>query len=118
MMDSSRARRRSPAMSEAWSIQGQYLEACSCEFLCRCIARNATTPATEDFCKFAMTYRIDSGHFGSTRLDGVTFAVIAQSKAIMSQGEWIMGAIVDERATDAQAQAIGEIASGRAGGPL
>jgi hypothetical protein len=105
-------------MSEAWSIAGEYMEACSCAFLCPCITRNATTPATEDFCKFAMTYRIDSGRFGATDLAGVTFAVVAQSKAVMSEGEWILGVIVDDRATEAQAKAIEEIASGRAGGPM
>jgi len=105
-------------MSTAWSIKGEYVEACSCAFLCPCITKNATTPATEDFCKFAMTYRIDSGRFGAVDLGGVSFAVIAQSKAIMSEGGWTLGVIVDDRASDEQANAIVEIASGRAGGPM
>ena len=53
-------------MNSTWSIAGEYMEACSCDFLCPCITKNATTPATEDFCKFAMTYRVDSGSFGAT----------------------------------------------------
>jgi hypothetical protein len=105
-------------MSTAWSISGEYVEACSCEFLCPCIPSNAMAPATEDFCRFAMTYRIDAGRFGSLDLGGVTFAVVAESKAIMSQGDWIMGVIVDERATSAQADAVAQIAGGRVGGPL
>lgn len=105
-------------MPTSWSIQGEYMEACSCTFLCPCIAKNATTPATEDFCKFAMTYAIKSGHFGETRLDGVTFVVVGQSKAIMTAGDWIMGIIVDSAASGAQVSAIAEIGSGKAGGPL
>jgi hypothetical protein len=101
-----------------WSIQGEYMEACSCTFLCPCITKNATTPATEDFCKVAMTYAIQSGHFGETRLDGVTFVVVAQSKAIMTAGEWIMGIIVDSAASPAQVNAIAQIGGGKAGGPL
>ena len=88
-------------MSTAWKLDGEYMEACSCDFLCPCITQNATTPATHDFCKVAMTYAVTSGHYGETRLDGVVFAVIAQSKAIMSQGDWAMGVIVDESASDA-----------------
>ena len=105
-------------MATLWSIEGEYMEACSCNFLCPCITKNATTPATEDFCKVAMTFAITAGHFGATRLDGVNFVVVAQSKAIMSAGDWIMGIIVDSQATAAQVNAIAEICSGKAGGPL
>ncbi|NNL99688.1 MAG: DUF1326 domain-containing protein, partial [Gammaproteobacteria bacterium] len=59
-------------MSESWEISGEYMEACSCEFLCPCITKNATTPATHDFCRVAMTFAISDGHFGDTPLAGVT----------------------------------------------
>ena len=105
-------------MATPWSINGEYMEACSCDFLCPCITHNSTTPATNDFCKAAMTFAITQGNFGDTALNGVRFAVIAQSKAIMSQGEWALGVIVDNSASEAQVAAIGAIASGQAGGPL
>ena len=105
-------------MGDTWSIAGEYLEACSCNYLCPCITSNATGKATEDFCTFAMTYRVDTGRFGSTNLAGVTFAVVAKSKAVMSAGDWVMGVVIDSRASNEQAAAIGEIASGTAGGPM
>ena len=101
-----------------WAIRGQYMEACSCDFLCPCIPRNATTPATHDFCKVALTFAIDSGRYGAVALDGVRFVFFAQSKAIMADGGWIGGVIVDASASDAQADAVAAIASGAAGGPL
>jgi hypothetical protein len=102
----------------SWAVKGQYMEACSCNFLCPCIPKNATTPATYDFCKVAMTFAIESGHYDAVRLDGVRFVFFAQSKAVMSQGQWIGGLVVDTSASDAQAQAVTAIASGAAGGPL
>jgi len=105
-------------MGTTWSIKGEFAEACSCAYLCPCITSNATAPATEDFCTFAMTYRIDAGRFDAVDLSGVTFTVIAQSKAVMAAGGWIVGLVVDERASDAQADAVARIASGQAGGPL
>jgi hypothetical protein len=105
-------------MSETWSIAGEYMEACSCNYVCPCVTSNLVAPATEDFCTFAMTYRIDSGRFASTNLAGVTFAIVGKSKAVMSQGEWVLGVVVDDRASEEQAAAIGAIASGAAGGPL
>jgi len=105
-------------MSTTWSIDGEYLEACSCDYVCPCITSNATAPATHDFCVFAMTYRIDRGRFGSIDLAGVTFAMIARSSAVMSAGNWAMGLVVDERASAEQAAAVTDIATGNAGGPM
>ena len=105
-------------MSTPWSIAGEFAEACSCAYLCPCITSNASANATEDFCTFAMTYRVDTGRFGGVDLGGVTFTVIAQSQAVMASGGWIVGLVVDERASDAQADAIAQITSGGAGGPF
>jgi hypothetical protein len=101
-----------------WAAKGQYMEACSCDFLCPCIPKNATTPATHDFCKVALTFAIDSGHYGDVPLDGLRFVFFAQSKAVMSHGDWVGGLVVDSAASDAQADAAAAIASGAAGGPM
>ena len=105
-------------MSTTWSIRGEFAEACSCRYLCPCIIDNATGEATEDFCDFAMTYRIDAGHFGTVDLAGVAFTLVAQSQKVMAAGGWIVGLVVDDGASAAQAEAVTAIASGRAGGPL
>jgi hypothetical protein len=101
-----------------WTMKGQYMEACSCNFLCPCIPKNATTPATHDFCKVALAFAVDAGSYGDVRLDGARFVFFAQSKAVMSQGDWIGGLIIDTAASDAQVEAVAAIASGAAGGPL
>jgi hypothetical protein len=102
----------------SWKIAGEFMEACSCEFLCPCLPSNASAPASNDFCRFAMTYRIDEGRFGNVDLKGVVFTVVAESKEIMSAGGWKLGAIVDDRASEGQADAIGQIVGGGVGGPL
>ena len=53
-----------------WTMKGQYMEACSCNFLCPCIPKNATTPATHDFCKVALAFPSTPEARG-VRLDGV-----------------------------------------------
>ena len=101
-----------------WTMKGQYMEACSCNFLCPCIPKNATTPATYDFCKVALAFAVDAGTYGDVTLDGVRFVFFAQSGAVMAQGNCIGGLIIDTAASDAQVEAITAIASGAAGGPL
>jgi hypothetical protein len=105
-------------MAIKWSVRGDYMEACSCDFLCPCIPKNSTTAATHDFCKVALAFDITAGRYGDTDLAGVRFVFFAQSKAIMSQGQWIGGLIVDRSASDAQCSAIAAICSAEAGGPL
>lgn len=105
-------------MATKWSVKGEYMEACSCDFLCPCISKNMTTPATHDFCKVALAFDIESGSFGKTSLDGVRFVMFAQSEAVMGTGNWIGGLVIDSSASDEQAAAVGAIASAEGNGPL
>lgn len=105
-------------MGTIWSVTGEYMEACSCDFLCPCITKNSTTPATYDFCKVALAFDIESGRYGDVPLDGVRFALITQSKAVMSEGDWFGGLVVDSSASNEQAQAITSIAKAEGGSPL
>ena len=105
-------------MATSWSVSGEYMEACSCDFLCPCIPKNSTTPATHDYCKVALAFDIRDGKYGSTDMKGVRFVMVAQSKAIMSHGEWIGGLIVDSSASDEQMAAVAAIAGADGNGPL
>ena len=51
-------------------------------------------------------------------LDGLSFIVLLFSPKAMAEGDMTVGLIVDERASDAQVEAIGAIASGATGGPM
>lgn len=105
-------------MGTKWSAKGEYMEACSCDFLCPCIPKNSTTPATHDYCKVALAFDISDGDYGGVSLAGVKFVMVAQSKAIMSEGEWIGGLVIDNAASDEQVAAIGAICSeGSGAGP-
>ena len=105
-------------MATSWAVSGEYMEACSCDYLCPCIVKNMALPATHEFCKVALTFEITKGHFGEVSLDGVRFTMFAQSEAVMSSGNWIGGLVIDSAATDAQAAAVGTIASAAGHGPL
>ena len=103
------------AMGTKWTAKGEYMEACSCDFLCPCITKNSTTPATHDFCKVALAFDTTEGRFGDVSLAGVRWVFFAQSKAIMAEGEWIGGLVVDPSASDEQVAAIAAICGPDAG---
>jgi hypothetical protein len=102
-------------MATQWWAKGEYMEACSCDFLCPCIPSNATAAATHDFCKVALAFDTHEGDFGGVSLAGVKWVFFAQSKAIMSQGEWVGGVVVDASASDEQVNAIVSICGPGAG---
>ena len=102
-------------MPTQWSAKGEYMEACSCDFLCPCIPKNSTTPATHEYCKVAVAFEISEGHFGDTDISGVRWVFFIQSKAIMSHGDWIGGLVIDSSATEEQAEAIEAICGPDAG---
>ena len=102
----------------SWSISGQYCETCSCDFVCPCILTQMTARPTKGACTFAMAMHIHKGSFGPVPLDGVPFIVLGFTPGPMSEGNWSVGLVIDESATDQQRDAITAIASGGAGGPM
>jgi hypothetical protein len=101
-----------------WRVEGQYMETCNCTFLCPCIGSNLTARPTEGDCKAALAMRIDKGEKDGVKLDGLSFIVLMHSPKAMAEGNITVGLIIDERATDKQAEAISAIATGAAGGPM
>ena len=101
----------------SWQIAGDYFETCSCDYVCPCIPTNLAGKPTKEYCNFAMVFNIEKGNSDSVKLDGLTFAVIGHAPEVMGKGNWSVGLIIDERASNDQKQAITTIASGQAGGP-
>lgn len=101
-----------------WSIEGQFFETCSCDFLCPCIFTNLAALPTEGKCDFAITMQIDKGEKDGVNLDGLAFIVLLRSPGVMLEGGFVGGLIIDEKATDEQTAAIEAIASGQVGGPM
>ena len=100
----------------SWKVEGDYFEACNCESICPCIFLN--DPSHGD-CKLAIAWHIERGHFGSTRLDGLNAVGIFYTPGNMVKGpKWRAALYLDQRASQDQAEALGKIFSGQAGGFL
>ena len=99
-----------------WSLRGDYMESCNCDYLCPCIYTNPQGPATHDNCVAVMVFRIDEGRSGAMRLDRLKFALVIRSQKVMADGNWIFGVVVDEAADELQREELSTIASGMAGG--
>ncbi|HXP32175.1 MAG TPA: DUF1326 domain-containing protein [Stellaceae bacterium] len=101
-----------------WSLEGRYFETCNCKYLCPCISSNLTAKPDEGDCKVALAFQIERGSKDGTTLDGLSFIVVARTPGVMADGNWTVGLVIDDQATEAQGDAILAIASGQAGGPM
>jgi len=101
-----------------WQITGEYFEACSCDSVCPCPTSGLAAPPTKGSCDAGLVFQVDRGQYGTTKLDGLSFAVLLHTPGPMIQGNWTVGVVVDERATGDQRDALTQIASGQAGGPM
>jgi hypothetical protein len=101
----------------AWSIEGRYFENCSCEVICPCTA-SLELGADYDHCTVALVFHIDSGEVDGVDVSGLTVAPIAQTPKYMHEGNWRLGLLIDEAASDEQAEKLGGVFSGQLGGPM
>jgi hypothetical protein len=102
----------------AWRINGEYFEACSCDSVCPCPTSGLAARPTKGSCDAGLVFHVEQGQYGSTRLNGLSFAVLLHTPGPMIQGNWNVGVVVDERASAEQREALTAIASGQGGGPM
>ena len=100
-----------------WHLRGDYFENCNCTILCPCIHDPRNAP-TEGHCDVALAFHIEDGRFNTTVLDGLNFMVAAWTPTIMGEGGWKTAMYIDERADEAQREALGQILAGDTGGPM
>src|SRR5262245_8488638 len=102
--------------SSSWHARGLIFENCSCTLICPG-HMHFSQKCTHERCKGYWALRIDQGAFGDVPLIGTRAVIAFDSPQRMIDGGWQQTIIIDERASDAQRQALETILTGRAGGP-
>jgi len=100
-----------------WKISGSYFESCSCDVVCPCTA-SLSLGATRDRCKVVLVFNVKEGEVDGTDVSGLTVAAVADTPKVMTDGNWRLGVIIDEAASDEQAEKLGGVFSGALGGPM
>jgi hypothetical protein len=101
----------------AWKLEGTYFENCSCEVPCPCTV-SFDMGADYDRCEVLLAFNIESGEVDGVDVSGLTAAIVADAPKVMTDGNWKMGLIIDEIASDEQAEKLGGVFSGQMGGPM
>jgi hypothetical protein len=92
-----------------WSIDAVSFGNCNCDYFCPC--QFERRPDKGD-CRGFELARIERGHFGDVRLDGLCYAVLYAWPGAIYEGNGTMQAIIDERADEAQRRALATVLHG------
>jgi hypothetical protein len=93
-----------------WEIQGAEYGHCNCNTGCPC---QFNALPSHGNCRAHSFFRIDRGHFGQTRLDGLAFGFLAWWPGPIHLGDGTYMLVIDERADAKQRDALEAIALGR-----
>ena len=102
-----------------WQLQGDYVAACSCNLICPCPVDGVPTdPQGKGECRGVAVFKVDTGSLNETDLSGTAFALVNYFPANISAGNWKLGVVVADSASDEQVDALGRVLGGQEGGPF
>jgi hypothetical protein len=101
-------------MADRWMIRGTEFTNCNCNPGCPC---QFGSPSTRGFCEAFLAGFIEEGYFNETRLDGLTWGLLLHWPGEIAAGNGMEQAILDDRANDAQREALGKIIYGQSTKP-
>lgn len=93
-----------------WEIRGPKIGVCSCDYGCPC---EFNARPTRGFCQGLEVQRIDRGHYGDLRLDGLAVASWYRWPGAVHEGGGVAQGIIDRRATESQVEALLTILGGK-----
>lgn len=93
-----------------WSFKGREFVHCNCAYGCPC---QFNALPTHGHCQAVAGFAIDQGQHGNVRLDGLSVAMILKWPGPIHEGRGEAVAVIDERADDAQRNALVRIVTGQ-----
>jgi hypothetical protein len=93
-----------------WTIRAREFAHCNCSYGCPCQFDGLPT---HGHCRAVVGLQIDTGHHGTTKLDGLKVVSILKWPGPIHEGKGEAAIIIDERANEAQREALLRILSGR-----
>jgi hypothetical protein len=102
-------------MSTQWLFNSETYDNCNCAVNCGC---QFNLPSTHGLCQSASVGQLVEGYFGDTSLEGLNWAALYKWPGEIKHGNGESQIVIDDRADDAQREALETILSGGACEPL
>ena len=98
-----------------WEIRATEFTNCNCAYGCPC---QFNARPTHGNCEAVVCNEITQGHYGEVKLDGLRFGGVFSWPGAIHEGKGRVQPFVDERASQAQREAILKIMSGQDTDPM
>jgi hypothetical protein len=99
----------------SYKLEGSLLEVCDCKVLCPCWIGEDADNGT---CRGVVAHQFKSGRIDDVDVSGLAIVMMAFIPENILKGGWRVAMFVDERATEAQFQALLSVYKGERGGPV
>jgi hypothetical protein len=93
-----------------WTIKAREFVNCNCAYGCPCQFNGLPTHGD---CQAVAAMQIDQGYHGDTKLDGLRFVGIFRWPGAIHEGKGEAAVVIDERANEAQRNALLRILTGQ-----
>jgi hypothetical protein len=100
--------------SVEWTIKGPHFANCNCDYGCPCQFNALPSDGT---CRAVVAWQIDEGRYGDLQLDGLLVVNTYGWPGAIHEGGGEMQSIIDERADEAQREALIAILQGEGAAP-
>lgn len=97
-------------MGTAWRVKASELANCNCNHGCPC---QFNAPPTHGDCRAAVAYEITEGMYGDIPLNGMRAVMMMSWPGPIHEGNGTMQLVIDERASEAQRDALVRILTGQ-----
>lgn len=94
-----------------WMLNGEQFGSCNCAYGCPC--QFGWPEPTNGWCEAIIGGHIEEGYYGDTRLDGLNWALLLKWPGPIPEGNGTQLAVIDEKATPEQRQALSQILYGK-----
>jgi hypothetical protein len=102
-------------MTMGYTLDGYMLEVCDCKVLCPCWVGEDPDNGS---CQGTIAWHIERGTIDGIDVSGRTYAALALLPGNALAGNWRVVSVIDDGASDEQADAILRAFGGQLGGPL
>lgn len=101
-----------------WKIDGEVILSCNCDLFCPCVISLGRARPSAGYCQSWWGIKISTGAYGGESLAGLCVGILLDVPGKMGDGGWAVALYLDDKASDAQAEALEKIFTGNAGGSL
>jgi hypothetical protein len=99
----------------AYHLEGRLLEVCDCRVLCPCWIGEDPDNGT---CDSIVAYHFDKGTIDGVDVTGTTIAIVAHLPGNILKGNWRVAVYINDEASAKQQEALLNVYTGKAGGPI